>query len=55
MEKLIISVNILCLFFLKRYIQKKKKKKTLEGVGKTDNFSKYSLLIVSQEIYTKEN
>ena len=53
MEKLIISVNILCLFFLKRYIQKKKK--TLEGVGKTDNFSKYSLLIVSQEIYTKEN
>ena len=26
-----------------------------EGVGKTDNFSKYSLLIVSQEIYTKEN
>ena len=54
MEKLIISVNILCLFFLKRYIQKKKKK-TLEGEGKTDNFSKYSLLIVSQEIYTKEN
>ena len=52
MEKLIISVNIRCLFFLKRYIQKKK---TLEGVGKTDNFSKYSLLVVPQEIYTKEN
>lgn len=51
MEKLIISVNIRCLLFLKRYMQKK----TLEGVGKTDNFSKYSLLIVSQEIYTKEN